>query len=178
MASQPPLPYEFLPSVPGFTVTSTDVTHGGVLKREQVSGMMGAGGEDLSPELRWSDFPDTARSFAVTVFDPDAPTGSGFWHWAVCNIPARVTELPSGAGTPNGAGLPASAVTVRNDAGVHGYTGAAPPEGHGPHRYVFAVHAVDVETLDVEPEATPAILGFNLTFHVLARAILVATYER
>lgn len=178
MADRPPLPYEFLPPVPSFTVTSTDVSDGGALQRAQVSGILGAGGEDLSPELRWSGFPAATRSFAVTVFDPDAPTGSGFWHWAVCNIPASVTELASGAGTPNSSNLPRSAVTVRNDAGTHGYVGAAPPEGHGPHRYVFAVHAIDVESLDVEPDAAPAILGFNVTFHSLARALLVATYER
>ena len=123
-------------------------------------------------------FPDATRSFAVTVYDPDAPTGSGFWHWAVCNIPATVTELRRGAGSSNDAGLPGTAVTVRNDAGLRGYLGAAPPEGHGPHRYVFAVHALDVDALDVDSDATPAILGFNLTFHTLARAVLVATFER
>lgn len=178
MTDRPPLPYAFLPPVPSFTVTSADVADGSVLKREQVSAVMGAGGGDISPELRWSGFPDATRSFAVTVFDPDAPTGSGFWHWAVCNLPATVTELPSGVGSPDGADLPGSAVTVRNDAGMHGYLGAAPPEGHGPHRYVFAVHAIDVESLDVDRNATPAMLGFNLTFHTLARAILIATYER
>ena len=140
--------------------------------------MMGAGGEDVSPELSWSGFPEATRSFAVTVYDPDAPTGSGFWHWAVCNIPESVTALPRGAGAPDGGDLPSSAVTLRNDAGVRGYMGAAPPEGHGPHRYVFTVHTVDVESLDVGPDATPAILGFNLAFHSLARAVLVATHQR
>lgn len=178
MAGRPPLPYEFLPPVPSFTLTSTDIADGEPLKREQVSGMMGAGGQDISPELRWSGFPDATRSFAVTLYDPDAPTGSGFWHWAVCNIPPTVTELPRGAGSPNGAGLPVTAVTVRNDAGERGYLGAAPPEGDGPHRYVFAVHAIDVDSLDIDSSATPAILGFNLTFHTLARAVLVATFER
>jgi Raf kinase inhibitor-like YbhB/YbcL family protein len=178
MPDRPPLPYEFLPPVPSFAVTSTDVTDGAVLQREQVSAATGEGGKDLSPELSWSRFPDSTRSFAVTVFDPDAPTGSGFWHWAVCDIPVTVTELPSGAGTPNGVGLPPSAVTVRNDAGIRGYMGAAPPQGHGPHRYVFAVHAIDIESLEVDSEASPAILGFNATFHTLARAVLVAFYER
>jgi Raf kinase inhibitor-like YbhB/YbcL family protein len=178
MADRAPLPYEFLPPVPSFAVTSLDVTDGGVLKREQVSGMMGAGGEDISPELRWSDYPEATRSFAVTVFDPDAPTGSGFWHWAVCDIPVSVTELAAGAGTPGSASLPNAAVTMRNDAGFHGYLGAAPPEGLGPHRYVFAVHAIDVSSLEIEPNATPALFGFNVTFHTLARALLVAAYER
>ncbi len=177
-ANRPPLPYEFLPPLPSFTVASTDVADGAALKRDQVSAMMGAGGGDVSPELRWTGFPEATRSFAVTVYDPDAPTGSGFWHWAVCNIPASVTELPRGAGAPDGGALPDSALTLRNDGGVRGYMGAAPPEGHGPHRYVFAVHAVDVDVLDVGPDASPAILGFNLAFHALARAVLVATHER
>jgi Raf kinase inhibitor-like YbhB/YbcL family protein len=176
MPDQPPLPYEFLPRVPSFKVTSTDVTDGGVLRPEQVNAS--AGGQDVSPELHWSDFPDSTRSFAVTVFDPDAPTGSGFWHWSVCNIPASVTELARGAGKPDGGGLPASAVTVRNDVGERGYMGAAPPPGLGPHRYVFAIHAIDVDSLEVDRDATPALVGFNLTFHTLARAVLVATYER
>jgi Raf kinase inhibitor-like YbhB/YbcL family protein len=178
MTGRPPLPYDFLPPVPSFTVTSADIADGAPLKRDQVSSIMGAGGGDVSPELRWSGFPDATRSFAVTVYDPDAPTGSGFWHWAVCNIPATVTELPRGAGTPDGSHLPSSAVTVRNDAGTHGYIGAAPPEGHGPHRYVFAVHALDIDSLDVDPDATPAMFGINVTFHTLARAVLIATHER
>jgi Raf kinase inhibitor-like YbhB/YbcL family protein len=173
----PPDPYDFLPQVPTFTVTSDDVSDGAVLPRPQVSGVMGAGGEDRSPQLSWSGFPEGTKSFAVTVYDPDAPTGSGFWHWSVANIPASVTELPSGAGDKDSPNLPGGAVQLRNDGGFAGYVGAAPPLGHGPHRYFIVVHAVDTDALDVSADTTPAVLGFNLFGHTLARASLVATYE-
>jgi Raf kinase inhibitor-like YbhB/YbcL family protein len=173
----PPNPYDFLPQVPSFTVTSSDCSDGTVMPMPHVSGVMGAGGEDRSPQLSWSGFPEGTRSFAVTVYDPDAPTTSGFWHWAVANIPASVTELPSGAGDRDGSSLPAGAVQLHNDAGFAGYVGAAPPSGHGPHRYFVVVHAVDTEALDVTPDTTPAVLGFNLFGHTLARATMVLTYE-
>ncbi len=175
---QPPNPYEFLPQVPALTVTSTDIADGQTLPAPQRSGIMDAGGEDVSPQLSWGGFPDGTASFAVTCYDPDAPTGSGFWHWAVCDIPADVTELPTGAGDADGSGLPAGALTVRNDAGIARYVGAAPPPGHGPHRYFFAVHALDVPRLGIDADATPAVLGFNLFSHSLARGIITAVFER
>ncbi|MBH0779531.1 YbhB/YbcL family Raf kinase inhibitor-like protein [Nocardia bovistercoris] len=173
-------PYDALPKVPAFTLTSDDVTDGAPLNNEQVSGVFGAGGKDISPQLSWSGFPAETKSFAVTVFDPDAPTASGFWHWAVADIPASVTSLAAGAGSENeGEGaLPSGAVTVRNDAGFAGYVGAAPPAGHGPHRYFVVVHAVDVESLGIDGSVSPALLGFNLFSHTLARAVLVGTYEQ
>ena len=173
----PPNPYDFLPQVPSFTVTSSDCRDGEVLPMPHVSGVMGAGGEDRSPQLSWSGFPEGTRGFAVTCYDPDAPTASGFWHWAVANIPASVTELPSGAGDKDAPQLPEGAVQLRNDAGFPGYIGAAPPAGHGPHRYFVVVHAVDTDRLDVDADTTPAVLGFNLFFHSLARATMVVTYE-
>ena len=112
----------------------------------------------------------------MTVYDPDAPTASGFWHWAVANLPATVTDLPAGVG--DGSGLPGDAMTLANDAGLQRYIGAAPPPGHGPHRYFIAVHAVDVEKLDLPEGATPAYLGFNLFQHAIARAIIHGTYEQ
>jgi Raf kinase inhibitor-like YbhB/YbcL family protein len=174
----PPNPYDFLPQVPSFTVTSDDWRDGEVMTMPHVSGVMGAGGEDRSPQLSWSGFPEGTRSFAVTVYDPDAPTASGFWHWAVANIPASVTELPSGAGDKDNPRLPDGAVMLRNDGGFRGYVGAAPPAGHGPHRYFLVVHAVDTDRLDVDENTTPAVLGFNLFSHTLARAPMVITYEQ
>ncbi len=171
-------PYQALPQVPSFELTSTDVADGVTLAMPQVSGIFGAGGEDVSPQLSWSGFPEGTKSFAVTVYDPDAPTASGFWHWAVANIPVGVTSLASGAGDDTGSGLPEGAVTLRNDAGIARYVGAAPPPGHGPHRYFTVVHAVGVESLDVGPDASPAFLGFNLFFNTLARATLVPVYEQ
>jgi Raf kinase inhibitor-like YbhB/YbcL family protein len=177
VAPQPPDPYSFLPDVATFEVTSTDVTDGEVLATPHVSGIMGAGGEDVSPQLSWSGFPEGTQSFVVTVYDPDAPTASGFWHWAVVDIPASVTELPSGAGDDKGSGLPDGAFQLANDAGLTRYLGAAPPAGHGPHRYITVVHAVDVPSLGIPEGATPAFLGFNLFSHTLARAVLVPVYE-
>ncbi len=174
----PPHPYAFLPQVPSFTVTSPDLSDGGVVPTPQVSGMMGAGGEDVSPHLAWSGFPEWTRGFAVTVYDPDAPTASGFWHWVVTGIPGSVTELPRGAGDQEGSGLPGGARQLRNDGGFSGYVGAAPPPGHGPHRYFVVVHALDVPDMDVPADATPAFHGFNLFSHTVARATLVVTYQQ
>jgi Raf kinase inhibitor-like YbhB/YbcL family protein len=171
-------PYDSLPEVLSFDLVSTDVRDGECLLSPQVSGIFGAGGEDCSPQLSWSGFPSETKSFVVTCFDPDAPTASGFWHWAVVDIPATVSSLPSGAGDERGTGLPSDAFQLRNDAGLRRYLGAAPPPGHGPHRYFFVVHAVDVESLGVPDDASNALLGFNLFSHTLARATIVGWYER
>lgn len=172
-------PYEYLPKVASFQVSSADIREGEKLALPQVSGIFGAGGEDISPQLAWSGFPEGTKSFVVTVYDPDAPTASGFWHWAVVDIPANVTELARGAGDQeDGAALPAGSFALRNDGGVRRFIGAAPPVGHGKHRYFFVVHAVDVESLGIGKDASPAFLGFNLFFHTLGRATLVAWYER
>jgi Raf kinase inhibitor-like YbhB/YbcL family protein len=173
-----PLPYDSLPEVPSFTVTSTDVVDGGTMPTPQVSGVMGAGGEDRSPQLSWSGAPEGTQSYVVTIYDPDAPTGSGFWHWLVADLPATTTSLPSGAGAVGGGELPSGALALRNDAGMAGYVGAAPPAGHGPHRYVIAVHALDVPKLGVDASASPAFVGFSMFGHTLARAVMVVTYEQ
>jgi Raf kinase inhibitor-like YbhB/YbcL family protein len=170
-------PYDAIAEVPAFTVTSTDVTDGEELPTAQVSGIFGAGGSDTSPQLSWSGFPEGTKSFAVTVYDPAAPTASGFWHWAVADIPVSTTELASGAGDASGSGLPAGAFQLANDASLKRYLGAAPPAGHGKHSYFIAVHAVDVESLGIPAESTPAFLGFNLSGHTLARAVIAPWWE-
>jgi Raf kinase inhibitor-like YbhB/YbcL family protein len=167
-------PYADLPQVPSFELSSTDIADGQPLNKPQVSGIFGAGGEDVSPQLSWSGAPEGTQSYAVTVYDPDAPSGSGFWHWAAFNIPADVTELASGA---SGTAMPEGAVELKNDGGTVGYIGAAPPPGHGPHHYWTVVHAVDVPSLDIPADASCAFLGFNLFSHTVGRAILVPTYE-
>ncbi len=174
--AEAPDPYDILPPVPSFTVTSTDVADGQPLDELYVH--TSVGGKNLSPQLAWSGFPEETQGFAVTVYDPDAPTASGFWHWVVTGIPGSVTELPRGAGDQAGSGLPEGARQLRNDGGFPGYVGAAPPAGHGPHRYFVVVHALDVPDMGVPADATPAFHGFNLFSHTLARATLVATYEQ
>jgi len=171
-------PFARLPQAPGFTLTSTTTGEGRPLAAPQWSGLVpGAGGRDASPQLSWADAPAGTKSYAVTVYDADAPTGSGFWHWAVADIPADVTSLPEGAGDDSGTGLPGGAYQLPNDARVARYLGAAPPAGHGPHRYFVTVHALDVESIGVPPDATPAMLGFAMAGHVVGRATLVATAE-
>lgn len=174
--SQASDPYATLPSAPSFTLRSNDIAEGGILPLPQLSGLLGAGGEDRSPHLAWDGFPNETASFVVTCFDPDAPTGSGFWHWAVFDIPASVTELPAGAGDANGSGLPSGAKMLAGDAGVRQFLGAAPPPGHGPHRYLFTAHALDVTSLGIS-DGTPAFMMFNMFGHTLARASLTTVYE-
>jgi Raf kinase inhibitor-like YbhB/YbcL family protein len=171
-------PYDKLPPAASFSLTSSDLREGEKLGMRQVSGIFGAGGQDRSPQLSWSGFPAGTRSFAVTMCDPEAPTVSGFWHWAVVNIPGDVTELPAGAGDESGAGLPPGAFQLPNDARTKRYVGAAPPKGHGKHRYIFAALALDIEKIDIDQEATPAWLMFNLLGCTVGRAFLEGWYER
>lgn len=166
-------PYARLGLESTFSVNSDDMADGTPLKLHLRSS--GIGGGDTSPHLAWSGFPPETKSFAVTAFDPDALTGSGFWHWAVYNIPASVTSLPAGAGDLGSALLLEGAITLSNEYRLEQYSGAQPPEGTGIHRYFFVVHAVDTERLEILEGSTPAVLGFNLFFHALGRAILVPT---
>jgi Raf kinase inhibitor-like YbhB/YbcL family protein len=166
-----PDPYDLLPATGSFTVTSDDVADGQPLAETHV---FAAG--NTSPQLAWSGFPEGTKSFTVTCFDPDAPTPSGFWHWALTGIPVTTTSLPPGAGATER--REDGSFHLRNDFGTKNYGGAAPPQGDIPHRYYFVVHAVDVDALDIDSDATPAVLGFNLAFHTLARAIITPTYQQ
>jgi Raf kinase inhibitor-like YbhB/YbcL family protein len=170
-------PYAELPSVATFDLRSDDVADGKILPVPQRSGIFGAGGQDVSPHLEWVGFPPETRSFVVTVYDPDAPTPSGFWHWAVYGIPADTQMLAAGDGDESGTGLPAGAVQLPNDAGLRRYLGAAPPPGHGPHHYYIVVHAIDTTSLDLPANATPALLSFTIFQRTLARATIVPVYE-
>ncbi|NLA64940.1 MAG: YbhB/YbcL family Raf kinase inhibitor-like protein [Leucobacter sp.] len=143
----------------------------------QVSGFFGVGGEDRTPQLSWAGFAPETKSFALTCFDPDAPTASGFWHLAMYNIPVSVTALDEGALTlESREGLADAVRVLRNDGGVRGYVGSAPPPGHGDHRYIFVVHALDVPTLDLDELASPAMLGFQMFGHTLGRATLTGVF--
>lgn len=140
-----------------FSLTSTDIT-GPELSQAQYANAFGCEGGNVSPELAWANPPAGTKSFVVTAYDPDAPTGSGWWHWTVANIPASVSELPSGAGSGSAA-LPEGAIMTNTDTGQPGFLGACPPVGTS-HTYIFTVTALGVEKLDLPPTATPALLGF------------------
>jgi hypothetical protein len=169
-------PYEKLPHVASFNVTSTDITDD--QPQDEVHAYEGAAenAKSISPQLSWSEFPEGTKSFVVTCYDPDAPTPSGFWHWVLVDLPADTTSLGTDAGA--GAALPGNAFHVRNDWSSKDYGGAFPPDGDRPHRYYYVVHAVDVDTLGVDDNASAAVVSFNLAFHTLARAQLVATFQR
>ncbi len=160
-----------------FTLTSTDVKNGGTLTDEQVFNGFGCSGANVSPELTWQNAPEGTKSYVVTVYDPDAPTGSGWWHWVVYDIPATATELPQGAGSGKAA-LPEGAKQGRTDFGAPGFGGACPPPGDKPHRYVFTVYALKVDKLEVPADASPAMIGFMTKANALGSATLTAKYGR
>ena len=161
-------------------LTSESFTDGDYLANDHVLSEaygFGCAGGNLSPQLSWSGAPEGVGSFALTCFDPDAPTGSGFWHWVAVNIPANVTSLALGAGSGEGS-MPDGALQTRTDFGAPGYGGPCPPEGDHPHRYLFTLHAVGVDRLPVEADASAAVVGFMLNFNTLAKATLMGLYKR
>jgi Raf kinase inhibitor-like YbhB/YbcL family protein len=168
-----PNPYQYLPAVPSFQLTSTTVANGKPLPAAQLSKILGEpNGQDVSPELSWSGFPAATKSFVISMYDPQAPTGSGFWHWVVANIPVTTTSLPAGAGSAHPA-LPAGGFQLAGDAGARQYVGGAPPAGSGVHNYYITVTALDVATTGVTDTASAAYLGFSIDAHTIARATLV-----
>ncbi len=151
-------------------LSSTSFADGDTLPLKHVFNDWGCTGENISPQLSWSNAPDGTKSFAITVYDPDAPTGSGWWHWVMFNIPSDVTSLPEGATTPNGA------TESRTDYGSAGYGGACPPEKDAPHRYQFTIHALDTAKIDLDEHAPAAMVGYFLGQHGLAKATITVTY--
>jgi Raf kinase inhibitor-like YbhB/YbcL family protein len=161
-----------------FTLSSPDVAANSTMANANVFNGMGCSGGNISPQLVWSDAPAGTESFALTVYDPDAPTGSGFWHWVVANIPASVTGLARGAGTADGKALPAGSVQVATDFGVPGFGGPCPPTGDKPHRYIFTLFALKTPKLELPEHATAAVTGFMIHFNVIAQTGFTAYYGR
>ncbi|MCP2027545.1 Raf kinase inhibitor-like YbhB/YbcL family protein [Flavobacterium sp. HSC-32F16] len=157
-----------------FTLTSKDL--GGETTKNQEFNGFGCSGENQSPQLSWKNAPEGTKSFAVTMYDPDAPTGSGFWHWVVFDIPVNVNELVSNAGTKNF--VPKGAIQSVTDYGIKGFGGPCPPVGHGYHQYIITVYALKTDKLGTDENTNPAVVGFNLWNQTLAKASIVAYYKR
>jgi Raf kinase inhibitor-like YbhB/YbcL family protein len=161
----------------GFTLSSPDIKAGGVMPKSFEFNGFGCAGENKSPALKWTGAPKDAKAFAVTMYDPDAPTGSGWWHWMVINIPANVSELAANAGAVGGANLPQGAAHARIDFGVAGWGGTCPPQGDKPHRYTFTVFALK-DKLEVPADATAALTGYMINGNSLGKASFTAKYGR
>lgn len=161
-----------------FTLTSTDISAKKPIDDKHVFNSFGCSGGNVSPELSWKGAPAGTKSFALTAYDPDAPTGSGWWHWVVFNLPPSTLSLPKGAGDTKKQGMPAGAIQSRTDFGSAGYGGPCPPPGDKPHRYQITVFAVDVDKLPnaKDDSASAALVGFDLHFHTLAKATLTGMY--
>ena len=159
------------------SLSSTDLSHGEFMKKAQEFQGFGCSGGNLSPQLSWDGVPEGTQAFAVTAYDPDAPTGSGWWHWQLVNIPANITTLPTGAGTPSKNLTPKGSMQMRNDYGIHDFGGACPPEGHGAHRYQFTVHALS-QKLELPENASGALTGYMINANSLGSSTLEALYKR
>lgn len=161
-----------------FQLTSPTIKPKQTIGKAHVFDGFGCTGDNVSPELRWANAPKGTKSFAVTVYDPDAPTGSGWWHWVIFNIPSDITALAADAGKPNGPGAPQGSVQSMTDFGEPGYGGPCPPPGHKPHRYIFTVYALKVEQFSLKPATPAAMVGFYLNQNALAKASFTGLYSR
>ncbi len=159
-----------------FTLRSDQI--GGQLTMDQVYSGFGCTGKNISPSLKWTDAPKGTKSFALTVYDPDAPTGSGWWHWIIFNIPANVTELKSNAGNPEKNIAPMGSVQSMTDFGKPGFGGPCPPAGDKPHRYIFTIYALDVPKLDLDEKASATLVGYMLNQHTIEKASIISYYGR
>lgn len=162
----------------GFQLSSTDIKAGETLSSKHVFSGFGCKGDNASPQLSWKNPPKGTKSFAVTAYDPDAPTGSGWWHWQVVNIPSSVSSLPTHAGNANNKTLPKGSQQMKNDYSQNSFGGACPPKGHGAHRYQFTVYALSVETLELPKQPSAALVGYMIKANALGSASLEALYER
>lgn len=157
----------------GFYLSSTDIQ--GQIANDQVFNSFGCSGKNISPQLSWKNAPKGTKSFAITAYDPDAPTGSGWWHWVVFNIDKSVDNIKTGASTK---AMPAGAIESSTSYGSKGFGGACPPEGDKPHRYIFTAYALDIEKIDQTADARPELIGFFLNGHAIAKASIMAYYGR
>lgn len=161
-----------------FQLASPTVKDKAVIGKEHIFNGFGCSGDNVSPELRWTNAPRETKSFAVTMYDPDAPTGSGWWHWVIFNIPSDISALAADAGKPDGPGAPQGSLQSMTDFGQPGYGGPCPPPGHKPHRYIFTVFALKVDHLPLKPESSGAMVGYYLNQNTLAKASFTGLYER
>lgn len=160
------------------SLTSNDIAQGEFMSKAHEFNGFGCSGDDLSPHLQWSNAPEGTKSFAITVYDPDAPTGSGWWHWQIVNIPKNISELATGAGTMGKNSVPQGSVHISNDYGVKGFGGACPPSGHGVHHYRFTIHALSVEKLELPEDASGALAGYMINANTIASSSIEALYKR
>jgi Raf kinase inhibitor-like YbhB/YbcL family protein len=161
-----------------FRITSPDLEKGKIIGMDQVFNSFGCTGKNISPALNWEGAPKNTKSFALMVYDPDAPTGSGWWHWVVFNMPASVNSLPRDAGNPATGLMPAGSIQSRTDFGTSGYGGPCPPQGDKPHRYHFTLYALDIDKLPLDANVSPAMVGFMVHQHTLGKTEITATFSR
>lgn len=159
-----------------FTLKSEDI--GGQITNKQVFNGFGCTGENVSPQLSWSDAPEHTKSFAITVYDPDAPTGSGWWHWVAFDIPANVSQLKRNAGNISKSLMPEGSVQSITDYGQAGYGGPCPPEGDDDHQYIFTIYALSIDKLGLDANASPALVGYYLHTNAIAKASIVSYFKR
>jgi len=160
------------------TLSSQDIAQGEYMAKAQEFNGFGCSGGDLSPHLKWLDAPKGTKSFAITAYDPDAPTGSGWWHWQIVNIPMTVMEIQTGAGNTKNNSAPAGSTQIQNDYGSRGFGGACPPEGHGVHHYRFTIHALSVEKLTLPKDASGALTGYMINAKTIESSTIESLYKR
>jgi hypothetical protein len=161
-----------------FVLSSQDINQGEMMSKKHEYKGFGCSGDNLSPQLQWKNVPQGTKSFALTAYDPDAPTGSGWWHWQVINIPVNTEQLARGAGNIDSKRLPTGALQIESDYGSASYGGACPPEGHGQHRYRFTIHALSVERIDLPQTASGALTGYMINANSIASSTVEALYKR